>query len=411
MGEVGLATRRFPTPQSLATYGRHLTNFIEWCDARRKSWTALEYAVDIVEGYPADMLAGRWSAAGVELSKKTVNNRVGEACTFLLWAVARSLRPPFKILSYKQSYVSETAVSSIGHEQRDTQARVGRVRPDPMRLTLPESAVVMQWMKSVAVERGATKALMCELILRTGIRREECVQWRLTTLPKTRSDWQQRGRMVTVTVEYGAKGQKTKDAYGDEKGPARDIELPVELAERLHEYATITRATQRKRYVDLANSAADRRNRFNENPRQLFLSDSTCEPVSAASLYKAWTSVSGMFKRWSPHLGRHYWACHTLIEETRVQQQIVRAGASALPTSWIYGTAQDILLMKLQPQLGHISKETSLTYVRWVCRAMGMDVEADDWYLCQLESATCAETARPSRARRNKRIAHHAAYI
>lgn len=387
MGEASLATRRFPTRQSLATYGRHLTNFLEWCEARRKSWTELDYKVDIVDGYQADMLSGRWSAAGVELGKKTVNGRVGEACTFLVWAVSRRFRRPFKILSYQQRYVSETAVSSVGHQQREVQARVGKVRTDPQKLTLPEVATVTRWMKSVQVERGPTKALMCELILRTGIRREECVQWRLVTLPKTRSEWRQRGRMVMVTVEYGAKGQKTRDSYGDEKGPAREIEIPVDLAERLHHYATVTRAAQRNKYVSLTSDIAERRKRFNENPRQLFLSDHTCEPVSAASLYNAWTSVSGTFDCWSPHLGRHYWACQTLVEEIRVQQQTMRAGASALSNSWIYGTAQDVLLMKLQPQLGHISKETSLTYVRWVCRAMGMDVEADDWYLRHLDSA------------------------
>lgn len=393
MGEVSLTTRRYPTSKSLGTYGRHLTNFIEWCDARRRSWTEIEYKADIVDGYQADMLSGRWSTAGVSLAKTTVNNRVSEACTFLLWAVARSLRPPFKILSYKQSYVSDTAVSSVGHEQRNAQARVGRVRQDPMRLVLPAVTDVMKWLDSVEIERGPTKALMCELVIRTGIRREECVQWRLTTLPKDRTAWRQSGRMITVTIEYGAKGQKTKDIFGDEKGPARHIELPVDLAERLYEYATVTRAIQRKRYVDRAELSADRRQRLSDNPRQLFLSDSHGSPVSAASLYKAWTSVSGMFGCWSPHLGRHYWACQTLVEEIRVQQKVLHAGGHALPNAWIYGTAQDVLLLKLQPQLGHISKETSLTYVRWVCRAMGMDVEADDWYLSHLESRVHAEAA------------------
>jgi hypothetical protein len=70
MAETEQVSRRFPTPQSLETYGRHLTNFLEWCDARGKGWQKLEYKKDLVDGYQRQMLSGAWAATGAELSKK-----------------------------------------------------------------------------------------------------------------------------------------------------------------------------------------------------------------------------------------------------------------------------------------------------------------------------------------------------
>jgi integrase len=393
MGETNDRRRRFPTAQSIATFGRHLTNFLEWCDARRKTWQDLEYKADLIDGYQREMLCGEWAVGKRSLGKTTVNSRVDEACNFLLWATKCGLREEFKVLSYRQNYTSGSAVSARGHESQQIEARVGRVRPDPMKMDLPSAETVTNWLNSVRIEKGETKALMCELILRTGIRREECVQWRHDTVPKNPDRWRRSGRMITVTVEYGTKGQKSFDPIGGEKGPVRQILLPVDLAERLHTYSTITRAERRSRFVKAGKGKAEQRRRFENNPHQLFLSEETGEPVTASSLYRAWTTASANFEGWSPHPGRHYWACQTLLDDLQIQQR--GRQADAMPTNaWIYGSAMDVVLLKLQPQLGHIDKKTTLRYVAWACRALGMDVEADDWWTRHLEAEMDNDEAR-----------------
>jgi hypothetical protein len=200
-GQAGFITRRFPTRQSLETFGRYLCNFLEWCELRGIPWKKIKYKEDVVDGYQRQMLSGAWSASANGLSKKTVNNRVDEACRFLQWAVDRDLRDPFKIIVFSQKVQISSAFSSNSHKFKEIGSRVGKVRPDPLRLSMPKDDDVVKWLNSVSIEKGPTKALMCELILRTGIRREECVQWRITTLPKERAKWKLRGQYVVVTVE------------------------------------------------------------------------------------------------------------------------------------------------------------------------------------------------------------------
>ena len=385
LGETGMVTKRFPTHQSLETFGRYLCNFFEWCALRGRSWTEVEYKEDLVEGYQKQMLSGAWSATTNELSKRTVNNRVDEACRFLQWAANNDSRKPFRVLSYLQKVKVDSAHSSHGHKSKDIKSRVGKVRPDPVKLSMPTDEQISKWLNSVRIEKGPTKELMCELILRTGIRREECVQWRTWTLPKERSDWKVQGQYVSVIIEYGAKGAKTVDKFGEEKGPSRVIMVPLDLAGKLHHYREKLRADQRDRFVNAAKNTQEKKNRFTFNPHQLFLSDHTCEPVSAASLYKTWTNVSGKFEDWSPHLGRHYWACQTLLATLKQEALILKAGGHGMTSNCVYQLSIDVILLKIQPQLGHISKETTLGYVKWVGRALGFDLESDDWWLNKLE--------------------------
>lgn len=392
LGSTGQLSHRYPTRQSLETFGRHLTNFLEWCELRGKSWKTVEYKADIVEGYQKEMLTGKWSAAATELSRKTVNCRVDEACRFMRWAAVINLRESFNVLTYGSSLRADSAKSSHGHSALNIDARVGKVRSDPVTISMPTPELVGSWLKSTSVRKGYTKSLMCELVVRTGIRREECVQWRIWTLPKERTLWKRRGKNISVTVEYGAKGQKIGDRFGDERGPVREIMLPVDLAEKLHHYAIITRAAQRARYVKAASTTDERRRRMRCNPNRLFLSDHTFEPVSAASFYKAWTSETNGFEAWSPHLARHYWACQTLLHELKLLQDASGNSAIGVASSWIYGASMDVILLKIQPQLGHISKETTLCYVRWVTSAMGLDVESSDWWEAHLEAGATVGT-------------------
>lgn len=94
---------------------------------------------------------------------------------------------------------------------------------------------------------------------------------------------------------------------------------------------------------------------------RLFLGEDSGRPISAPTLYEAWTSGPTLpFKGWSPHGGRHYYACKTLMD--RLQRQTIRGPHT------VTSTAEEIITLVLKPQLGHISTETTQIYLRWIQR-------------------------------------------
>jgi len=142
-----------------------------------------------VQGYQAQMLDGAWSVSGEGLKGSTVNQRVLHACNFLQWASDRGLRSSFEVVAAPVRVRADSATSVHGHKGLRAMARAGAVRQAPASLRMPTDEEVAKWLVSVRIERGATKALMCELVLASGMRREEVVQWRVDTLPEDRSDW------------------------------------------------------------------------------------------------------------------------------------------------------------------------------------------------------------------------------
>lgn len=391
------ASGRYPTRKSLEAFGRALTNFLEWCEARRFDWRKVEYTKHLINGYQAEMQRGSWSASGRKLSARTINGRVGEACHFLDWASQRALREAFKIITVTKNVSLPTHRNSRGHEAVQKEVRAGRVRPDPAKLRLPTDVEIEVWHRSVRIESGYTKALMCELILKTAIRREETCQWRIDTLPLDRKDWLVRGESVTVTIEYGTKGAKTYEdddlEEGGERGPARSIVMPLSLAEKLAHYREYMRPGNRSTFVRGASNDAERRARRRTPNNLLFLSDTTGRPVKASRLYEAWTGASRRpFAGWSPHGGRHYWACKTLIAAIERHRRTAGANAPAVSLSptWITGCANDALLLEIKPQLGHIDPATTELYIKWVTQTFSQ-AELHDAHLADLEGVAITE--------------------
>ncbi len=372
---------RRPTRASLETYGFALCNFLEWCEFRGLDWHQVQYLHNIVNGYQEEMLVGAWSASKQPLKSSTVNLRVKEACHFLSWAAHRLLRSAFHIESTLRHVVAPSYHSTHGHRPLEVQSRLGSVRPDPKTLRIPTDQEIASWHTAVRIERGYTKALMCELILKTGIRREEAVQWRVDTLPLSRDGWLARGDCVEVSISYGAKGPKRIDAKGVEQGPSRVIALPLSLAMQLDHYREFIRPGQRAAFVRAAPSVEERRRRIRLVPQQLFLSDFTGEPVSAQSLYEAWTMVSRLpFKGWAPHQGRHYWACKTMLRAIRERICMLDlAGQSAVTGDWTSGCGMDTIQLVIRPQLGHVSAETSQVYLVWLQRTFTLTTLHDEY--------------------------------
>ena len=378
---------KYPSRQSLSTYASSLVDFLDWCESASRDWRSVEYTSDLVYGYQEQMGSGLWSASGKPLSAQTINMRVGEAMRFLQWSAARSLRKPFEAITVARKLSLPSHHHAGKHVQKEIEVRAGRVRPDPVTLRLPTNPEIARWLKVVEIEKGMTKALMCDLIVQTAIRREEACQWRVDTLSEYRKDWNINGDTVTVKLEYGTKGGKTTDENGDERGPSRHITMPLAMAERLDKYRTNVRPTNRSKFVKANSSTpAERRELAKANPRQLFLSDSNGLPIQAHTLYDAWTNVSYLpFEGWSPHGGRHYWACDTLLSSVRKTAAALGSALNAGTSgNWITGCANDTMMMMIKPQLGHVSAATTEQYLKWVLQASAQ-VDLNDGYQAALD--------------------------
>lgn len=387
-----LAIGRYPTDKSLRVFGEALCNFLEWCELRGIDWHDVDYGTHVLSGYQAEMLRGTWSASGRPLSPATVNLRVGEVCNYLVWASERGIRGAFEVQRTLKRVNAGSARNSHGHKAREVEVRVGAVRRDPQTLRIPTDEEVRRWHMAVAIEKGPTKALVCELILRTGIRREEAAQWRLDTLPLDRQSWRVQGGVVEVTIVFGTKGTKHEAAHGERAGPARIIALPVDLALKLAEYRDLQWPRLRAKYVSAAPTSAERRSRMQKPTRNLFLSDYTGLPLSAQSLYQAWTKVSHQpFEGWCPHGGRHYWACKTLLAAVSARISAHSDGGKA-SADWITGSAMDTLMLVIKPQLGHVSSETTNKYLVWIQRAF-TTTEVQEAYAASLDALIGEEQA------------------
>lgn len=377
---------RYPTKQTLQVYGYSLCNFLEWCDARKVSVAEVSYTAHLYLGYQAEMLDGRWSSTSRRLSPATVNLRVREALHFIQWAADRELRGSLRTETVLRQARVAPNTRYTGGTAVIAQTRAGTVRPNPINLVMPTDQQVKSWLQSVRIEKGPTKALLCELILRTGLRREEAVEWRVDTLPEQQSAWQITGDYVNVLIKHGAKGPKYVDGHGEEIGPARHIRVPLDLAQRIAHYREYVRPGQRAIYVREAKSSNERRKRLSHVPRQLFLSDATGNPIAAGRLYEAWTTVGKLpFKGWAPHQARHYWACKTLLEALRRPAVTGRLSGSAPALDWVTGAGMSVIQMLIRPQLGHVNVETTNAYLGWAYRALTLTTLQDE-YVDSLES-------------------------
>jgi integrase len=387
----GVARNRtkYPTRQSLSTFASSLVDFLDWCKATSRDWRTVDYTDDLISGYQEQMGTGLWSASGNKLSAQTINMRVNEAMQFLNWAASCTLRQPFNVITEKRTITLSSHKNAGKKVQKEVVVRAGRVRPDPAVLRLPTPQEVTRWRMAVKIEKGFTKGLMCDLILETGIRREEACEWRIDTLPFNRDEWEVVGENAKVLIQYGAKGEKATDENGEKRGPARYIKVPLSMAERLHHYRENIRPNSRSTFVK-ANSSTptERRELARTNPRQLFLSDSNGRPIRAKTLYTAWTTVSYVpFIGWSPHGGRHFWSCTTLI--AAVNRNAAALGSplnSGTNTNWILGCVNDTLMMEIQPQLGHVSSDITEQYLQWALQASAQ-VDLNDGYQAALDAS------------------------
>lgn len=374
---------RLPTAQSMRNYADWLANFLEWTDVRSVDLATCSYSVHVAGRYQGEMLQGTWSRDGKGKRPKTVNLRVQQACDFLTWMVDRGLRPPFAV-PYETVHIKVgSATSAHGHHRKQVQVRVGKVKETTAILTMPTDEQVKKWLDSVRCA-DVTAALMCETILLTAMRREEVVCLRTNLLPELQSDWvvvnplaPPAQQQLSVTIRLGTKGQMFGyDEHGDKIGPERTILIPVSLAKRWHEYMRTTRNGAFAKRLEGVRGAKARRERA-AGAVHLFLRAEDGERFTGKQLYDAWTSYEGPFEGWSPHQGRHWWACTTLWRELKKQAGRIRVDNES-DAAFIESTALSIIRLQIAPQLGHASESTTMIYLRWVINMVSTPVSLDD---------------------------------
>lgn len=347
-------TAAFLSPQSVLSLGYQLKNWIEWCAARQIDWRTADYRRDLLSWRNA-MASGIWSEDGSPLSASTCERRVDVAIQFLNWAAKRGLRSSLKVPmgSYTVTVASRTGRSVRQKRHR----RAGRRRADPASLRLPTDTEIQTWRSVVEARCGHSKWLTCRFILETGCRLAEATNLRADDIPPP-SEWHVDGSEITIRLIHGTKG-----------GKERVICMPVTLAKALDDYKNGRRMS--------AIAKARRLDRTRLIPAEMFLSDFDGRTFSEKTVERAW-QTGAPYKGYSPHLGRHAWACLTLIDHLKTQIGLARL--RALPEAMFFEIGHTAIETLIKPQLGHVSTATTIRYLRWVMRALAITDVATSWH-------------------------------
>lgn len=375
-------TQRIPTKRSMHSYAQWLANFLEWSERRAIDLLTCNYTTHVAGRYQSEMLNGTWSRNGSGLAPATVNLRVQQACDFLTWMSDTRRRGAFTVPYGKGRIRFGSATNSVGHLTTEVRVRKGKVRQTHRVLHMPSDNQVKQWLQRVFDKFGPTRALMCETVLRTAMRREEVVCLRTDTLPDRRSDWHIANpnapvaeQQVRIAIRFGTKGPSYGEDHGDKVGPPRDILIPLTLAVQWDEYRRGARNGAFAAWMKDVKGAT--RVAHAKNAVHLFLRETDGARITARDLYTSWTGVEFPVDGWSPHEGRHWWACSVLWRELKKHQATATLSGETA-TALLESTALSIIRLQIQPQLGHAHDSTTVIYLRWIMDMTAVPVSLDD---------------------------------
>ncbi|MDX5953079.1 MULTISPECIES: tyrosine-type recombinase/integrase [Azospirillum] len=337
------ARKRIPSDGSIVTYGRQIEHFITHCERRRINWRELDYQ-GVLDRYVNPMVCGR-------LAPSTINGRFHTAVDFLTWAANAEERGPFEV-------VVEVVASDPRKSAAPRRRLVGGVRPDPGDLSLPERSAIEEWLTYLQTRDSHTAnvdALMCWTLLRTALRAEEILRLRVSCLQPVKKPGPH-DHDATLLVQYGTKGGR-KPNDPEARGKPRRIILSLRALERLQDYARGRRKIALRTFLRKNPGAAE--------PRELFLSPDTGGPIAYRTFWGKWKVGPVPLPQWSPHLGRHTWACYTLLDELYPMAEAVSRGGLEL-AGLVQPHFDHVITTLIRPQLGHISAETTEMYLKWV---------------------------------------------
>lgn len=370
-----------PSRASMKNFAHWLCNSLEWAEVRGINLMTADYTTVLIGRYQEEMLKGIWSSRGEPLSAETVNARVQTALEFQMWCADKKHREPFLIPTVTRTYMAGSHKNSKSHEAKTVESRKGKVKVNKRTLSFPTDEEIKAWRQRIHDQPvvGATEGLMVDHVLNTAIRREELACWRVDTLPLDPRDWKiinpnqpEEVQQVIVEIQFGAKGREFYvDEYGDKVGPQGAIHVPLWLANQIHGYRNKDRVQALKQATKGVRDPAKAR-RILDQSVHLYINAKTGRRYSGAQIYEFWTKVEGP-SHWSPHLGRDWWACQylwqkmqehvALIKQVRglanphVDHPLVRA---------LRDTVQTVIQFDIQPQLRHVSSQTTGIYLQWL---------------------------------------------
>ena len=369
-----------PSRVSMKNFADWLCNALEWADALGIDLMTADYTTVLIARYQEDMMRGIWSSRG-PLSPATVNARVQTALDFQMWCADKKHRDPFLIPTVTRTYVTGSYKNSHSHETKVVESRKGKVKVGTRTLSFPANEEIKAWRRRIYDQQlvGATEGLMVDHFLETAVRREELSCWRVDTLPLDPGDWKiinpgepEEERQIAVDIQYGTKGPDYFiDDYGDSVGPNRTINVPHLLAERIHSYRKKDRLLALKQATKGVRDPAKAR-RIIDQSVHLYLNPRTGKRYSGDQIYRLWTKVERP-NHWSPHLGRHWWACQYLWQKMQEHVELIRQvrgitnpDADHPLLHALKDSSETVIQFAIRTQLGHASSETTEIYLQWL---------------------------------------------
>ncbi|WP_377705484.1 hypothetical protein [Pseudoduganella sp. UC29_71] len=381
-----------PSSVTMKDYAHWLANFLEWCHVRAKDPLKANYKIDLIQHYQVEMQTGIWSRDNVGLKPRTINVRVSIAAEFLTWAADKGLREPFHIPKIIKTYSSYSPSIFNGRETKSVETRKGKVREEKRRLGLPQEVEIFDWLQRLNL-RCTTEALIAETILETAIRRAEAAAWRVDTLPIDPREWRIvnpekpiEHQAVLIDLRFNTKGPEYGRDHGDKIGPHGIIRIPMPLAQKLHVY----RERVRPKALVLATRKAKSRSeaeRIRHDAVHLFLNPRNGNRYTGDNIYDFWRSVDRP-RGWSPHLARDFWACSVLWKHIQQYWSIVDRALNMKVDESVFKIlqlqAETCIQLTIQPQLRHVSQETTIVYLQWLSDRLGINMNFHQNWVEQL---------------------------
>ncbi|WP_417729587.1 hypothetical protein [Roseovarius sp.] len=344
--------RKSPSAGSVRQFAYNLSNFLDWCDEMDLDWRGIDRGHDAeprsLVGYARMMADGRWSDDG-PISRATIEARLSVALDYLSYAAAAPRR-------WRGSFDDAPI---LGY---------GQVASADRRCAIPSKADVATWLDRLRVETYPAQHLMTQAIFETGLRREEAVAIRSSQIPPPEAFYP--GPYQHIEISYGTKGGRDP-ADSDRKGKPRTIRVRTDFLERLYLHAR----NPKERPAALA--VFRERHPGEKAPDHLFLNPETGSPYSIAQPNKLFKRAApAPMSPWTPHMGRHFWACWTLLELLQEEAHLagLRRGDLLPSTLKEFGHSS---LLRLKQYLGHVSEETTDIYLAWASEHLRINLMED----------------------------------
>jgi integrase len=312
--------------------------------------------------YQNEQISGEWSLQGRKLERSTANQRADEAKSFLCWAADRGLRGPFEV---KEFFRSGPNTFGMPRAMRAGRAKENLTPKSIGYFALPTREEVGDWLRAVRRHRGYAKYLACRCIIEIGARRSEIEALEIHQWPTSGSiDRARRRGRTSVPI----------DLVETKGGRPRTVLVPLPYAQRVREWTDERRETYARRYSELHGN--------NPGLTQLFISDHPAaygNPISAQTIYRCFVEIEPRPEGWSPHKGRHTFACFWVLHALELEAS-PHGGLAAMGADWIMHQGS-FWLTKLKRQFGHMSERTTEIYLQCLATSCGVAALASNYHL------------------------------